>query len=48
MEGKSVKGTIVVRKLKKKGKYVSKIDFDPAFVDTENPNGFFFFCCMPD
>lgn len=36
-----MKGTLVVRKLKKKGKYVSKIDFDPAFVDTENPNGFF-------
>lgn len=36
-----MKGIMAVRKLKKKGKYVSEIDCDSSFVDANNPNGYF-------
>ena len=36
-----MKGTIFTQKLKRKGKYVSKIDYDSSFIDSDNPNGFF-------
>lgn len=36
-----MKGTIFTQKLKRKGKYVSKIDYDFSFIDSANPNGFF-------
>lgn len=36
-----MKGTMLVQKLKRKGKYVSEIDYDSSFIDSNNPNGFF-------
>lgn len=36
-----MKGTIFAQKLKQKGKYVSEIDYDSSFIDSDNPKGFF-------
>ena len=36
-----MRGTMLVQKLQRKGKYVSEIDYDSSFIDSDNPNGFF-------
>lgn len=34
-------GTIVVKRIRKNGKYVSELDYDGVFADKNNPKGLF-------
>lgn len=36
-----MKSTLLVKRLNKTGRYISKLDTDKAFVSDENPNGYF-------